>query len=99
MGWHFGILDRRCPMATITSAMAALLLSGAGPSGRYFCNGESCSVTASFTVLDTFTGLMWQREIAWGGNATVCTSDLSLSCYTWDQAMSYCESSTLEGHS
>jgi len=37
------------------------------------------------TVTDTDTGLMWQKDTALG-------------TYTWEQALSYCESSTLAGY-
>jgi hypothetical protein len=38
------------------------------------------------TVTDTYTGLMWQQE----------TTDNTM---TWEQALSYCENSTLAGYS
>ena len=68
---------RRVLMAWAAVSMVGGLAWGAAPAGRYVVNAE--------TVLDTKTGLRWQRTVP---GAT----------YTWANAQTYCQGLNLGGY-
>jgi hypothetical protein len=87
--------DRDCPTNAICCDGSSESCDGTRlPSGDGINPGEFVVSADGLTVMDTITGLIWQRE---GSSLRAgCSGDVGAEC-TWSEAQAYCETLMLGG--